>query len=255
MLKALSLLITLIVGLLFLIGVFIIKVTNHKKQIIDFSLALAFSVIICLLLVDIMPEIYESFSLIGINYFVVNTLGFMLLGILILKMLDYFIPDHHHDHHDDETNIDEHNNHLYHIGFITSIAIILHNIMEGFAIYTLSIADLKMGILMGLGVGLHNIPMGMEISTLINSSSTKKNKKYITYFLICFSTLVGGFIGLLFKNIDSLIVGILLSITAGMLIYIAFFELFKEIKKNIKSKYTIFGLISGCILMLLTLMF
>lgn len=248
MIKIGSLIITLITGLLFLLGVVIIKKTTHKKEISEFSTAIAFSVIICLLILDIAPEIYESFSFMKTEQLIANVIGFCLIGIIGLKLLDYFIPDHTHKHHDDEKNVKEHNGHMFHIGFITSIAIIIHNIIEGIAIYTISLSSLKTGLIMMIGVGLHNIPMGMEIS--VNLENSKKGKFLV--ILLTLSTLVGGLMGLLFANISSTIIGIFLSITAGMLIYIAFFELFVEIMNHLKSKYTILGFLVGIVVMLLT---
>lgn len=249
MIKIYSLLITFITGLLFLLGVVIIKKMSRKKEISEFSTAMAFSVILCLLILDIAPEIYEAFSYMRIEKLIINILGFCLIGIITLKLLDYFIPDHTHNHHDGEKNIQEHNSHMFHIGCITSIAIIIHNIIEGIAIYTIGISSLETALIMMVGVGLHNIPMGMEIS--VNLESSKKSTLLVV--LLTLSTLFGGIIGLLFTNISSTLIGVFLSITAGMLIYIAFFELFKEIKNHIKSKYTIFGLLIGIVLMLLTI--
>ena len=58
---------------------------------------------------------------------------------------------------------------------------------------------------------------------------------------------------LLFSSINNVILGMLMSITAGMLIYISFFELFKEVKKNIKEKQTIWGIVLGIVLMFITI--
>lgn len=250
MTKITALIITLITGLLFLVGVIIIKKTNHNKEVSEFSVAIAFSVIIGLLAVDILPEIIESFSNMGKIKLITYMLGFSLIGIILLKILDIFIPAHTHHHHEGEKNVKEHESHMVHIGLITSIAIVIHNIIEGLAIYTMSLSSVKTGLIMMLGVGLHNIPMGMEIS-----ANLPTNKKTILmYTIVTLSTLFGGLIGLLFSNISDITIGIFLCITAGMLVYIAVFELLKEIKEHIKSKYTTIGLVVGLLLMVLTIM-
>lgn len=253
--KLIALITTLVTGFLFLVGVLIIKKTNNKETLYKFSNALAFSIILGLLVFDLIPEIIVSFKLLGIYKKIVYILGYSLIGFLSLKILDCFIPVHNHHHNDNEKNKIEHNNHLFHIGVITSITIILHNIIEGMAIYTLSISDYHLGILMGITVGLHNIPMGMEISSSFDISPDKSIKKLIIYALLIISPLLGGSIMLLFKNINSVVMGILLCITCGMLIYISFFELLNEIKNNIKYKVTIYGLIMGWLLMAFTLLF
>ena len=169
----------------------------------------------------------------------------------MLKLLDSLVPVHTHSHTDNETNTLEHNNHLVHIGIITSVALIIHNIIEGMAIYSMSLASLKSGLLMGFGVALHNIPLGMEISLTLDRAQDKKNK-ILTYLFLILSPLLGGLIVAIFNNINEIFLGILMCITCGMLIYISFFELFGEIKNNIKQKQTILGLITGLLLMVIT---
>ncbi len=244
-------LITLIAGLLFFLGVLIINKVKNKEFVYKFSSALAFSVIIWLLILDIIPEIMTSFKVMGENKRIIYFLGFTLIGIIMLKLLDSLVPVHTHSHTDNETNTLEHNNHLVHIGIITSVALIIHNIIEGMAIYSMSLASLKSGLLMGFGVALHNIPLGMEISLTLDRAQDKKNK-ILTYLFLILSPLLGGLIVAIFNNINEIFLGILMCITCGMLIYISFFELFGEIKNNIKQKQTILGLITGLLLMVIT---
>ena len=251
--KATALLITFITGLLFLVGVFVIKKVNNKERILEFSTALAFSVIIGLIALDLFPEILETFENLGTNKAVIYILGFTLIGLIVLKLLDLLVPVHNHDHHDDEKDQHEHNAHLYHVGFITSIALVIHNMIEGMAIYTVSSTNIKLGILMGIGVGLHNIPMGMEIAASLDMSKKDITSKAIIYFLLLISPFIGAVLVLLNNNINDILLGILMCLTVGMLLYISLFELLHEIKHHYKSKVTISGLVLGIILMILTL--
>ncbi len=248
----LAFLITLIAGFLFFLGILIIKKVKRKDFFYKFASALAFSVIICLLVLDIIPEIMISFGEMGNNKRIIYFLGFTLIGIIVLKILDSLVPTHTHHHQEAETNIVEHENHLIHIGIMTSVALIIHNVIEGMAIYSLSITSLKAGLLMGIGVALHNIPLGMEISLTLDIIKNKFNR-VITYGLLIISPLIGGLMIAIFNNINEVFLGILMCITCGMLIYISFFELFGEIKNNIKHKEIILGLITGLVLMTATL--
>ena len=229
---------TLLVGIFILIGSLIIVFSKNNEGIISFSLSLAFSVMVGLILVELIPEAKEHLNK---NFLVII---FTLIGILILKLLDYFIP--HHDHSTNKEN-------LYHIGIVASVALVIHNVIEGMAIYGVTCTDIHLGILMSMGVGLHNIPMGMVItSTLLQS-----NKKIsIILPVLILSTLVGGLIMLLLEPlINEFILGAFLSITLGMLFYISMFELLPKIYKKIKNKPTILGIILGIIVIILTLSF
>ena len=64
------------------------------------------------------------------------------------------------------------------------MAVILHNIIEGMSLYIVS-SDIISGLFMCLGIGLHNIPLGLIIaSTLYNSNYSKKDTIKIYNYMI-----------------------------------------------------------------------
>ena len=228
-----AILITLLSGLSFFIGYFITKFINNEKKLIIFSVGFSFSIIIGLILIDLLPECLELFD---------NKLIMILCiisGILLLKLLDLFLPNHSHS---------KKKSHMEHIGIISTIALFLHNIIEGTAIYSTTLTDIKLGIFMMIGVSFHNIPMGIQISSLVHD----KKEKISLISLLSISSIVGIIILTVFKiNFSDLLVGILMSISLGMLIYISLFELLCEVKEHIKDKELIYGLILGIIFILL----
>ena len=245
-----NLFLPLLVGLLFLVGAFITRFSKDKEQLSNYSVALAFIVLIGLITLDLIPELKEIASE---NNNLVIIIAISIVGILVLKLLDKLIPSHHHDHHDNEKNLKEHNSHLYHIGFITLVSLLIHNIIEGMTIYIVSTDSLKTGMMMALGVGLHNIPLGIEISaTMADNIKEKKNMIYL--ILLSLSSLIGGLIVLLFGQIKEVYLGYIIALTLGMCIYIALFELLHEIMVHIHKKATIMGLLCGLIIIGLMLL-
>ena len=125
------------------------------------------------------------------------------------------------------------------------MALLLHNVIENMALFNVTISNFKAGLLMCIGIGLHNIPLGFEIG------SNLKNKGKFNIFILTISGFIGGIISLLYKDIPESITIYLLSFTLGMLIYLTIFELLKEVVQNIKNKYTYFGFIIGIILIII----
>jgi len=233
-----NLILVLLFGLTILLGTVIVLI-NHKKWISELSLGMAFSVIILLLVFELLPEALEHS-----NYFTV--ISFSLLGIIMIKILDLFIPEHEHS---------ESSSHIYHIGIITSIALVLHNLIEGMALYSTLTSSTKLGILIGIGIGLHNIPMGMVIGNAIYDKTQSFGKTIIVSLLISLSTFIGGLFTYLFSNlINDYVMGILLSITIGMLIYMVLFELLHHLCHQNK-KNSIIGVIIGILIFLISLLF
>ena len=244
-----GLILTLIVGLFFLIGGLISLKVKNKDKLNAFSIALAVVIIINLLVMDLAPEILELLEEYDIGFKILVILIFGVLGMLLLKILDFFIPDHHHEHHDDEVDKKGHISHMKHIGTLTLISLILHNLLEGFAIAGMTLNDFQMGAMICLSVALHNIPLG---TTIFSSIDIKKNKLLVLSLTL--SSFIGGFIFLLIGDISSLVLAIISIITLGMLLYILIMELLPELVGNIKKKETMIGLITGIIIIILSIL-
>lgn len=241
-----ALILTILVGLFFLIGIIIPMFFKNKEKLLLISTSITFIIMIYLNFFDLLPEIVEIFKFNNYkNIIIVLTLIF--IGSFILKVIDIFIPEHNHEHNEKHDNQSEHDNHLFHIGLITSISLLIHNILEGISIYVTGIQDFKIGLIMAITVGVHNLPIGVEVATSLNKSQNKL-LKMITLLSLTFSSFIGAFVlFLLNQSLNEIIEGTLLSLTFGMIMYIAIFELLKEIKQNIKQKEVKLGIIIGII--------
>ena len=125
------------------------------------------------------------------------------------------------------------------------------------AIYTTLNSSLNFGLMLGLGVALHNIPLGMSITSLFYSDGKTKNKAILVSLLVSLSTFVGGLVTLIFARgvLSEFIRGVILCITLGMLIYIIVFELFPHMQESKNKKNTILGTIIGITLLILSTLF
>ena len=205
-------------------------------------------IIINLLAMDLIPEILELLEDYDFSFKIMIILIFGLLGIFLLKILDFFIPDHHHEHHDNEIDKKEHISHIKHIGTLTLISLILHNLLEGFAIAGMSLNDYKIGLMVCISVALHNIPLG---TTIFSSIDIRKNKLLVT--ILTLSSFIGGLIFFIIGDISTLVLAIISIITLGMLIYISLMELLPELLVNRKKKETIIGLLTGVIIIVISM--
>ena len=242
-----GLLTTFILGIFILIGAGISLLVNKKDKIIDFSIGLAFGVIITLIITDLLPEIFEGLGLKHILLFII----FTTIGFFILRLFDKFIPDHH-EHH---MNKKENNANLAHIGIMTTLAIILHNIIEGMAVYSTALSNSSLAVSLAVGVGFHNIPLGMVIASSLYHSSKNHKKALISIILVSISTFCGGLIMYSFRfvNLNNIVLGILLSLTLGMLLFIVIDELYPRIKNTSQKKVIYSGVLLGIILLVISM--
>jgi len=242
----LIILLSLLMGVSFIFGELLTSLFKGKKMTY-FATGLAFVIVLAVLFTDIIPEIIE----LSTNYFQIwMTVSGEVFGIFILVIIDMFIPHHHHEHHHNDDAKKEHKDHLYHIGVLTFISVLIHNILEGIAFYMIGKTSVKAALLMAGGIALHNIPLGIEMSYFMKNKNKTKNFKNISLVL---SGTLGALIGLLLGDLGSTANLIILSITCGMMLYLGFLELGVESVNDIKEKGVIEGILVGAILFALLL--
>ena len=242
----LGLLATLLLGIFILLGALLALLVKKKDKVADFSIGLALGVIGMLIVTDLLPEIVENLKLNHIYIFIICTV----IGYFLLKLLDHFIPDHEEEKMDKK----ERKENLIHIGIITSLALVLHNIIEGRAVYSTFLTDNNLGVGVALGVGFHNIPLGMVIAATFYQSNENIWKTLSIIGLVSLSTFLGGLL-MFFLNLNTispLLLGTLLSLTLGMLLFIAISELLPRMKKSTDKKVSYVGLTIGIVLLLLS---
>lgn len=243
----LALFITFLLGFFIIIGVIIAFFLKKQQKVLDFIFAFALSILTMLILVDLLGHTIEHLGIKHIYLFIL----FTCLGLLIFKIIDDFVPEHE----DSKMTKKEEKKNIVHIGLLATIALIIHNFVEGMAIYLTSTNDINLGIMMALGVGLHNIPLGIIITTTLNSE--EKIGKYIFCIISLFiSSFLGGLLLYLLNisTVSDVVIGSLLALTIGMLLYIIIFELYPKVKKTKNKKITVIGLISGVIIALVSML-
>ncbi len=242
-----GLLITLILGIFFILGFVLVKLGKNTKKVEILSISIALGTMVCLIIFDLVPEMIEHLE--GLSIFLAILL--VILGIVCLKVLDLFVPDHDHEHGHEHNCTDDN---LLHIGIVSLVAIVLHNVIEGMAVYSLAIEDVRTGLLVALGVGLHNIPMGMVIGSTLEHES--KSKQIVLISIAALSTFLGGVIMALVNSlISDFVIGVLICITVGMIIYIVVFELIPHILHSKDKKLSLIGILIGIGVILLSSLF
>lgn len=219
--------------------VFFDKKRNNK--IIAVSLSFAAGVMICVSLVDLIPNSYKMI-LDDIRVFpkIMLTLIFVVIGIIISMLIDKYLPDNY-------SNKDK--NGLYKIGIISMVAIILHNIPEGIATFITSSNNIKLGITLSLAITLHNIPEGISIAVPIYHSTNNKIKAILYALISGMSEVIGSIMAYLFLAplINEHIMASLYAIIAGIMIHISIYELipgaYKESTLKKVLKYFLIGFI------------
>lgn len=230
-----------IAGISTLIGALIIFFDKDKNnKIVTISLSFAAGVMVCVSLMDLLPNCYNM--ILNNNIFFpkfILTLIFMVIGIIISILIDKYLPTE--NSHDKPG--------LYKIGIISMVAIILHNVPEGIATFITSTTNLKLGITLTIAIALHNIPEGITIAIPIYHSTNNKLKALFYAFISGMSEIIGSILAYLFlaPYINDNIMACLYAIIAGIMLHISIYELipgaYKESTFKPVLKYFLLGFI------------
>ena len=136
-------------------------------------------------------------------------------------------------------------------GIIVSIGLAIHNLPEGLAIGSGFDASLKLGLSLAIAICLHDIPEGISMAVPMKSGGMKKSNIIFYIVLSGLTTGVGAFFGAIIGNISELIIAICLSFAAGCMLYIVSGELIPEsnslYRGRLNSLSNIIGFLIGMI--------
>ena len=239
------------VGIFIIIGALIGMYTTHNKKFVEFSIGGAFGVIVALIALELIPEAYNHLGLNTNIKTIILLFAVSAIGFLTMFILDKFIPHHKHESEHKHKHKDDtcHNEHLGHVGVLATLALFLHNIIEGMTLYATAVASIDAGYLLCVGIGLHNIPMGIVIANTMKD----KKKAILSAVILVLSSFVGGIIMSLVSPVSEFIIGILISLTVGMMVYLSIMELLNQITHSNNKRSSILGIILGLVLIIVSI--
>ncbi len=247
-----GLIITLALGGFIGIGALISYYTGNDKRIIHASVSLALGTLGTLAVLELIPEALEH---LGEGSWLTILIG-AAAGFAFLTVLDKFLPDHdagEDSGHSYGHGHDHARKNTAHIGVISAIAVTLHNVIEGMAVYSITRDSTATGLLVALGVGLHNIPMGLVIFSTLRNQKKERNAMIL---LASFSTFIGGLLmALLWGGIGEAAIGILIAVTLGMILYIVFMELIPVVISERQWKISVPCMLVGIAIILVSTLF
>lgn len=167
-------------------------------------------------------------------------LGIM-FGAIIMYIIDKLIPHIH-----PELCSQEHGRNLKKTASYLIIGMFIHNFPEGMAIAVGSVSDFKFSLTIALAIAIHDIPEGLSTASTYYHCTQKRLKSFLVSSVTTIPTLLGFAIAhVLYQNISGNIIGLIVSATAGLMIYICADELIPTSSCNSNNHSTIFSLIAG----------
>ena len=249
-----ALVLSFFAGMSTLLGALIIFVMNKKSEkLVTISLGFAGGVMISVSFTDLLPNANTLLTQHGgYRFGILAEVFFLLTGVVVAGLLDRFIP--HEPEKDGDGKVHEN---LFRVGFVSTMAIGLHNFPEGIATFMAGYENMALGISIAAAIAMHNIPEGISVAMPIYFATGNKMKALKYTFLSGIAEPLGALLAffVLKPFISDLTLGIIFALISGVMLYIAIEELIPSSRQYGYSKEALFATFMGIALMPLSGLF
>lgn len=212
----LSLLLGLTSAVADLFGGMLIAYRTWERQYLKYFVALGSGFMLATALVEMFPE--------GIRLAGSRAALFVLLGYLIVHFFEHTVTPHFH--FGEETHADEFVR--AHTSFSVLFGLLAHTFFDGIAIASGFLVSNKLGWLIFLAVFLHKIPEGFTVASVMLAGGSSRRIAWGASALLGASTIAG----VLAMSALQRFLGIGLSLSAGVTVYVAASDLIPEVNKE-----------------------
>lgn len=222
---------TTIIGLFFgtfgttLGGIIGVVIKKNSNKFLSFILSFASGLMMSIICFDLIPEA------LGISN-ILNVVAGIIIGIIMMIFCDLIV-----DKKFNNTKIIKNDkNTLLKTGIIVSIGLAIHNFPEGLAIGSGFEASIKLGLSLAIAICLHDIPEGVSMAVPMKNGGMKISKVIFYIILSGITTGIGAFFGAIIGSISEQIIAICLSFAAGAMLYIVSRRINTRIKQTLPWK-------------------
>lgn len=220
------------------IGIYVInRFAEWGKKNVVYFISFAAGVLISVSFTHIIPKSFEMNPYAPI---------FLLVGFLSLHLFNRFLNVF-------VCNESKYKNYAF--GIIPAIGIGFHSFIDGI-IYSVTFSvSIFTGTLAVIGMVLHEFPEGIVTFLLLVKSGVNKRKSSIYAFLAAaITTPLGALVSWPFVNrLTQPVLGILLSLSAGALVYVGATHLLPKLEEENK-KYTLLALAAGIVVAVIVIL-
>ena len=223
-------------------GIIGVKFKNPSKKFLSFILSFASGLMLAIVCFDLLPEAFNLTNLPTVF------LG-ILLGIIMMIICDLLVDKKFNS----SNKFKQNKNDLLKTGIIVSIGLALHNFPEGLAIGSGFGASIKLGLSLAIAICLHDIPEGISMAVPMKNGGIKKSKVIFYVVLSGITTGIGAFFGAIIGEISQSVIAMCLAFAAGAMIYIVSGELTPEANSLYKGRMSAIGSILGLLIGILAM--
>ncbi len=176
----------------------------------------------------------EAFEMAGMTVGFIGTIA----GVIIIMVIENFIPDNKSF---SNNNISD----FMKSGILMGIGIALHNFPEGLAVGSGFAANNSLGLGLAIVIGLHDIPEGIAMAAPLKIGGMSSFKILVYTILAGIPNGIGAFLGALLGQISPVLISMCLGFAGGAMLYITCGQLIPKTQEIYRGRISTLGMIAG----------
>ena len=218
-------------------GIIGVTFKNPSNKFLSFILQFAAGLMIAIICFNLIPEALEVSDISSVF------IG-IFIGVVAMIGCDNIVKKMYGKKEKGKTT----NNSLLKTGIIVGIGLAIHNFPEGLAIGSGFESSIKLGYSLALAIALHDVPEGISMSVPMKNGGMSKIKAVVLTLLSGVTTGIGALFGAIVGGISEAVIGMCLAFAAGAMLYIVSGELIPESNKIYKGRMGAMGNIAGFVI-------
>ncbi len=201
---------------------------NKVRRFAHFIVSFAVGALLGVAFLDLIPEAIEMAGKADIFPFVLGGV----IGFFILEKFLFW----YHCHEDGSCPVHTYN-------YLILWGDFLHNFIDGVIISLAFLVDRELGFLTSIAVILHEIPQEISDFTILIHGGFSRRKAMIYNFFVSLATILGAVLTYIFGNALEELLPFAIAIVAGNFIYLAASDLMPELHESTGIRHGIFQVV------------
>ena len=171
-------------------------------------------------------------------------------GMLGMFLIDILIP---HEYMAERHRVEEGrgNERLLKTGLLVALGIGIHNFPEGMATFAGALQDPGLGVAIATAIAIHNIPEGLAVSAPVYAATGSRSRALLLSFLSGVAEPAGAVVAalVLLPILNDVVLGAMLAVVAGIMVFISLDELVPVARSFGEEHLSIVGVVIGMAVM------
>ncbi|HUW26053.1 MAG TPA: ZIP family metal transporter [Gallionella sp.] len=214
----------------------VFALNSHLQRYLGAMVSYAIGAMLGVVFLDILPEAIK------LTHNVAVLSGTVLFGILLFFILEKLVLWRHCHHEHCEAHVllaGEHNHDHGRSGLMITVGDTFHNFVDGIIIAAAFLTDIHLGIVTSLAIIAHEIPQEVGDFAILLHSGYSKTKAFQLNLISSVASIAGGVLGYFVLQTMQSWIPSLLALAAASLLYVAVADLIPGLHKRAQLRDTV----------------